>query len=237
MLAGALPVLVAAATLAATVSASPQPNPPGGVLRIGTSDATWQTDPALAYTRSAWELEYATCAKLVNYPDSPWDDHGATRLAPEIAAAMPTISADQRTYTFQIRNDYAFSPPASGVVTAESMKYTFERTLSPELNSPAHQYFTNIDGEVEFHTGQANEINGIVADGDTLTSHLIEPQGEFLALLAMPFTCAIPSGLPRTEQLGPIPSAGPYYISSNDINQHLVASGNPNYAGPRPRRF
>ena len=50
---------------------------------------------------------------------------------------MPTISPDGRTYTFQIRDDYAFSPPATGVVTAQSMKYTFERTLHPDMASPA----------------------------------------------------------------------------------------------------
>ena len=60
---------------------------------------------------------------------------------------MPTISEDGLTYTFQIRNDFAFSPPASGVVTAQSMKYTFERTLSHEMASPASQFFTNIVGE------------------------------------------------------------------------------------------
>ena len=221
---------------ASSVSASPK-TPPAGTLRIGTSSASWQVDPALAYISSAWELEYATCAKLVNYPDSQWDDHEATLLRPEIAAAMPTVSQDGLTYTFQIRNDYAFSPPATGVVTAQSMKYTFERTLSPELASPAQQYFTNIVGEVEFHNGQANEITGIVADGDTLTFHLIEPEGEFLTLLAMPFTCAVPIGLPLTEQFAPIPSAGPYYISSNSINQQLITSRNPNYTGPRPQRF
>ena len=48
---------------------------------------------------------------------------------------MPTISAGSRTYTFQIRNDYAFSPPASGVVTAQSMKWTFERSLIPDMAS------------------------------------------------------------------------------------------------------
>ena len=76
-----------------------------------------------------------------------------------------------------------------------------------------------------------------MAQGDTLTFHLIEPQGDFLTLLAMPFGCAIPIGLPRVEQLGPIPSAGPYYISANDINVLTTFSRNPNYDGPRPQRF
>jgi ABC-type oligopeptide transport system substrate-binding subunit len=93
---------------------------------------------------------------------------------------MPEISPDRRTYTFHIRDDYAFSPPASGVVTAQSMKWTFERTLSPAMASPAQAFFHNIVGAEAYMNGQASEISGITADGDTLTIHLIEPQGHFL---------------------------------------------------------
>ena len=28
-------------------------------------------DPPLAYTIITWDIEYATCAKLFNYPDAP----------------------------------------------------------------------------------------------------------------------------------------------------------------------
>ena len=228
---------VGAIALASSTSASAPRIPPPGTFAIGTTGASVQVDPGLAYITTAWEFEYMTCAKLVNYPDTPWGEQDPSRLRPEIAASMPTISQDRRTYTFQIRNDFAFSPNASGVVSAQSMKYTYERTLSPELASPAHQFFTNIVGEVAFHSGQANEITGIVAQGDTLTFHLIEPQGEFLTLLAMPFGCAIPIGLPRVEQLGAIPSAGPYYISANDVNTLTTISRNPNYDGPRLQRL
>ena len=228
---------VGAVAVASSTSASSPRIPPPGTFAIGTTGASVQIDPALAYITTAWEFEYMTCAKLVNYPDTPWGEQDPSRLRPEIAASMPTISEDRRTYTFQIRDDFAFSPNASGVVSAQSMKYTYERTLSHELASPAHQFFTNIVGEVAFHDGQANEITGIVAQGDTLTFHLIEPQGDFLTLLAMPFGCAIPIGLPRVEQLGAIPSAGPYYISANDINVLTTISRNPNYDGPRPQRF
>ncbi|MEP6910661.1 MAG: ABC transporter substrate-binding protein [Actinomycetota bacterium] len=232
-------VLATLAFVAATaVSAKPTTTPPPtGTFRIGTTGASWQTDPGLAYITSAWELEYATCAKLVNYPDTPWDEHEASRLRPEIAAAMPAISPDRRTYTFQIRNDFAFSPPASGVVTAASMKYTFERTLSHDLASPAGAFFRNIVGEIEYNEGNASEITGIAAQGDTLTITLIEPQGEFLTLLAMPFLCAVPTTMPPNEQFAPIPSAGPYYISALAPNVQLVATRNPNYHGPRPQRF
>src|SRR5207244_6603897 len=103
-------------------------SPPFGPLRIDLQFDPPYVDPALSFDST---LEYATCAKLVNYPDAPPPE--GTRLQPETAAAMPTISQDGRTYTFRIRHDYAFSPPATGVVTAESMKYTFERTLSPDM--------------------------------------------------------------------------------------------------------
>ncbi len=220
---------------AGSVSASPKTVPPPGTFRIGTTGASVQTDPALAYITIAWQIEYATCAKLVNYPDAPGPE--GSRLVPEIAAGMPTISGDGLTYTFQIRNDFAFSPPASGVVSAQSMKYTFERTLHPDLASPGAGFLMNIEGATAYHEGGANEITGIDAQGSTLTIHLLERQGEFLTYLAMPFLCAVPTTLPPVEQFAPIPSAGPYYISEHDINQQITITRNPNYDGPRPRRF
>ena len=231
---------VLALGIAAFVTAAAIPASPTGTadtFKIGTTGASWQVDPGVAYITSAWELEYATCAKLLNHPDTPWDDNEVQRLRPEIATGMPAISEDQRTYTFHIRSDFQFSPPWNTYVTAESMKYTFERTLDHDLASPAQQFFGNIVGATEYMNGQAPEITGIVASGDTLTIQLIEPQGDFLTFLAMPFLCAVPIGLPHVEQVGPIPSAGPYYISSFSVNDVLRASRNPNYHGPRPQRF
>jgi peptide/nickel transport system substrate-binding protein len=228
-------VAIGAALFVASVSASPKTPPPPDTFRIGTTGASVQTDPALAYITIAWQIEYATCAKLVNYPDAEGSEEA--RLVPEIAAGMPTVSADGLTYTFQIRNDFAFSPPASGVVTAQSMKYTFERTLHPDLASPGAAFLMNIEGARAYHEGGPNEITGIVAQGSTLTIHLLERQGEFLTLLAMPFLCAVPTTLPPVEQFAPIPSAGPYYISGHVIDQQITITRNPNYDGPRPRRF
>ena len=122
-----LPLIALVAGLAATPAAADRSG--SSPLRIELDTNIDYVDPALAYYVYSWQLENATCAKLVRYPDlSP---PAGSLLQPEIAAGMPTVSADGRTYTFQIRNDYFFSPPATGVVTAASMKYTFERTLHP----------------------------------------------------------------------------------------------------------
>ena len=133
----------------------------------------------------------------------------------KLATAMPTVSSDGLTYTFHIRDDYAFSPPASGVVTAASMKYTFERTLAPAMASPAIVFYSNIVGATAYNSGSASHISGIVAAGDTLTFTLVQPQGEFMTLLALPFACAVPTTLPMTEAAAPVPTAGPYYVSEH----------------------
>lgn len=41
----------------------------GGIFNYGTAGASVQIDPQLAYVTTAWWLEYATAAKLFNYPD------------------------------------------------------------------------------------------------------------------------------------------------------------------------
>ena len=41
----------------------------GGIWKMGTTGASVQVDPQLAYITTAWWLEYATAAKLYNYPD------------------------------------------------------------------------------------------------------------------------------------------------------------------------
>jgi peptide/nickel transport system substrate-binding protein len=231
-----LPLLALVATLAAAGSASRTSAPPFGPLRIDSFAGIENLDPSRAYYWFDWQRLDATCATLLTYPDAP--PPANTRLQPEIAAAMPSISPDGRTYTMQIRGDFAFSPPASGVVTAESMKYTFKRVLHPNMGSPAASFLMNIVGAREYNRGQTQDVSGITAQGDTLTIRLIEPQGLFSTLLALPPLCAVPTSLPPVPLTqAPIPTAGPYYVSEYVPDQRLVALRNPNYHGTRPHHF
>src|SRR4051794_25869462 len=49
-------------------SSAPKPKA-DAVLRIAVSSDLDSTDPALAYTTQSWAVEYATCLKLITYPD------------------------------------------------------------------------------------------------------------------------------------------------------------------------
>src|ERR1043166_4558260 len=154
----ALAPLVLGASARGTTRA-PEPAPPLGTLQIGLVGNFDSIDPAIAYGTTSWQLEYSTCAKLLDYADSAGAD--GKMLQPEIAAAMPAVSQDGLTYTFQIRNGFAFSPPASGVVTAGSMKYTLQRVLGPSLFSPGYPYLSDIQGAAEYHNGTATDVSGI----------------------------------------------------------------------------
>jgi serine/threonine-protein kinase len=198
------------------------------------------TDPAHAWPNTfRWQLEYATGAQLLNYPDAP-APRGA-RLQPEVAAALPSVSADGRTYTFRIRPGYRFSPPSNQPVTAETFRYSIERALSPGLGAgtPGIEYLRDVVGAEEFNAGKAAHLAGITVRGDVLRIRLVAPAGDFLARLSMPFFAAVPIGTPIVDGgvQKPIPSAGPYYLKVSWGGELLVLERNPNYHGPRPHRL
>ena len=110
----------------------------GGTARLSSQNGVDFVDPALAFYPQSWQLLYATCAKLVNYPDKPAP--AGSQLTAEVAEALPERSADGKTYTFTIRKGFRFSPPSNQPVTAETFRYTIERTLDPRMKSPAGAY-------------------------------------------------------------------------------------------------
>jgi DNA-binding SARP family transcriptional activator/ABC-type oligopeptide transport system substrate-binding subunit len=205
-------------------------------------------EPALSTDPGAYQIEFATCAKLLNYPDEPPPE--GWQLRPEVAAAMPTLSGDRRTYTFRIRPGYRFSPPSNEPVTAETFRYSIERALSPRLaegpvvpNPPGPHVIDDIEGERAFLDGTASHISGLRAGGDTLSITLIRPSPDFLERLALPFFCPVPVGTPFVAGAphrevpggdGSIVSAGPYYVAYYGGDGYVILKRNPNYHGPRP---
>ena len=102
----------------------------GGTLRVVAKSDVSSMDPALAYDFYSWPLEYATCAKLLNYPDKPLP--AGNQLVPEVAAALPSRSADGKTYTFTIRQGFRFSPPSNAPVTAANLQVHDRTHTQPE---------------------------------------------------------------------------------------------------------
>jgi YVTN family beta-propeller protein len=211
--------------------------PSGGTLRMDAPYDVDAMDPAVAYTTLAGQLLYATCAKLLNNPDKPGP--AGSQLTAEVAQALPTRSANGRTYTFTIRSGFRFSPPSNEPVTAQTFKDTIERTLNPRTRSPVAQYFGDIVGAGAYMAGKASHISGVSVQGARLTIRLLSPAPDFLSRIAEPQMCAVPSDTPINSHgvTVPIPSAGPYYVASYTPGQAVVLLRNPNYRGSRPHQL
>jgi YVTN family beta-propeller protein len=222
---GAIPQDLVVADGRVWVSVHPReafdPGETGGTVRVEMPFDVDSLDPALAYIGNSWQILSPTCAKLLNYP-SERGTAGA-QLVPELAESLPKRSDGGRTYTFRIRRGFRFSPPSGEPVTAQTMKYSIERSLNPKMKSDAASLMP--------------DLARVTASGNTLTVRLTRPASNFEARISLPFFCAVPLGTPiDPDGLPRVHAAGPYYVSSHVPGEEITLRRNPNYRGPRPRR-
>jgi peptide/nickel transport system substrate-binding protein len=207
-------VIVLLALLAVVLNGGRHHSAPPRTIVVTQSQDFATLDPALAQSPESWELEYATCAKLLNYPSHA--GYRGTKLVPEVAAALPTISADRLTYSFVVRRGWRFSDGSR--VTAASFAHALSRGRSSELVSPASAYL--------------REVAGWEVRGRALTIRLRRPAPDFAQRLALPYFCAVPTWAPN-EQRDDLPSAGPFAIARYTRGRSLLLRRNPYYHGGR----
>jgi ABC-type oligopeptide transport system substrate-binding subunit len=201
----------------------------GGTMNVDLSTDVDYTDPALDYLSTGWEIEYATCLKLMNYPDA--NGPKGAQLTPEAAAGFPKVSNNGKTYDFTV--NAGFTKFSNGQpVTAANFKAAFDRDADPKMQSPALPFFSDVVGS------DKSPVSGVKVKGNHLIFNLTKAAPDFLARTAMPFFCAIPTNLPHDPNgvLAP-PSAGPYYIADRETNKSITIKKNPNYKGKRPHNL
>jgi peptide/nickel transport system substrate-binding protein len=218
-------VLLAAVCVAGTATATNSAKT-GGTLNIDLSTDLDFTDPALSYLSTSWELEYATCLKLMNYPDGIGP--ATSQLAPEAATGFPKVSNGGKTYDFTVSAGFTKFSDGSNV-TAASFKAAFDRNADPKMQSPSGAFMSDVVGV------STSPVSGVKISGNHLLITLTKAAPDFLARVAMPFFCAIPANTPHDPNglLTPA-SAGPYYIASRVPNKSIVLKSNPFYKGQRP---
>jgi peptide/nickel transport system substrate-binding protein len=222
-------MLLAGVGLAAAAGfAGPEPTN-GGTLRLGLFRDVDSLDPAIAYGLESWMIEFATCAKLYNYPDRP--SPAGTIVIPEVATSLPKVSKDGKTQTIQLKRTYRFHTGRR--ITAASFVAAFNRDANPKLESPATAYLHEIVGADAVVNGKAQSISGVRTVGRyTLQIRTTRLVPDLASRLTMPLFCPIATKTPLQEIDDPLGS-GPYYVTSYIANRQILLERNRFYRGPR----
>lgn len=102
------------------------------------------------------------------------------------------ISADDTRYTFILRRGVQFHN--GDELTAEDVKFSFERLLDRQTDSPYYQFFLpRVIGAVEFRDGKTGDVAGFkVVDEYTFEIQWTKPYVSALYLLSMYFCKILP---------------------------------------------
>ena len=155
---------------------------------------------------------------------------GTTELIPDLAESYE-LSEDGQTYTFKLRDGVTFHN--GRVLTADDVKWSIERVVRPETQSPGQGFFGMIAGFDEVAAGDAQELSGIeVLDPQTIRFTLSRPDATFLHVLALNFAFAVPQE--AVEEFGPDfgnnpVGTGAYRMTDWTLGQHVVFERNPDY--------
>jgi oligopeptide transport system substrate-binding protein len=175
-------------------------------------------------------------------------------LVPNLAEAMPTISADQRVYTFKLRrgvffqDDPCFKDGKGRELVADDFVYSLKRLADPKLQALNFWVIDNkLEGLNEWReksqqanvTDYAEEIAGLRAlDRYTLQFTLKQPYPQFLYALAMKGCYVVPHEAITyygTEFINHPVGTGPFVIENfNPQDTKITFRKNPTF---RDKRF
>lgn len=191
----------------------------GGTLRVAlVGDAEWVAggtywDPAFFWSFNPL-FRCCLVRTLLSYNGRPTEEGGA-ELRPDLAVALPDISADGLTWTFHLKPGIHYAPPLEDrTVEARDFVTGFEHAL--RYGEPLLE---GIVGVTEFLEGTADTIAGLeTPDSLTLVVRLDAPAGDLGNRLA-------------TSPAAPLPAEALAGREDADYNGFLVASGPYMYEG------
>jgi oligopeptide transport system substrate-binding protein len=221
------------------------------VLHYYHKDDVKHIDPANAFDTFSTELVTNLYEALYQY-----DYLNETyRLVPLLAADMPKISPDHKTYTIRIKRGVRFHddpvfPEGKGrEVKAQDFVYAIKRLAIPAIQSNG---WWLVDGKIQginaFHDKLVSapkpeipkllmeKVDGIVAlDDYTLQIKCVKPYPQLMFALAMSFTAPMAREVvekyadDRGNLVDKAVGTGAFYLKRWDRGNRIVLERNPNY--------
>jgi peptide/nickel transport system substrate-binding protein len=211
----------------------------GNAFFYNDPDGLNTLDPVAIGARSPWWIGGHIFIGLV-------DLDSALTPIPRLARSW-TTSDDGLRWTFNLRTDIRFADDAAFPggkgrrVTAEDVRYSFERVCDPATKTTGFWVFGGkVAGADEFFKARnekgaatVEHVSGLnVINDSTFEITLTKPFPPFLAMLSIPYCYVVPKE--AIEKYGadffkkPV-GAGPYRLVEWEKDQRLVLARNPGY--------
>jgi ABC-type transport system substrate-binding protein len=222
---------------------------PGGTLRVGVlidggvgrCDLTFcggeVNDPQInGIAGPTYEILRCCLSRSLLSYNGQSTSGGGTLLRPDLAARLPDVSADGRTWTFHLRPGVRYGPPLQRIeVTAADLVRSVERLLGqppPDLPEAYGQILDSylggflaltqiIEGAQDYVDGKVEHISGLeTPDPHTFVVHLTKPNGSLGYLFSLPDTAPIPPNrFDPNARFGTAEGHARYYV------RYLVPTG------------
>jgi peptide/nickel transport system substrate-binding protein len=200
----------------------------GGTLKLVNANDPDSFDPARAYYAYVWNFMkgYYVRTLLTNQAASGED---GLKLVPDLAAEMPTISDDKKTYTFKLKPGVKFEDGSP--ITSKDIKYGVERVFAQDVLSGGPTYLIDVLDQGQSYPGPYKDTDpnklGLKSvetpDDNTIIFKLKDPLSDFAYLLAMPGAGPVPKDKDTGDKYGAKPvSSGPYKFQSYDQGKKAV---------------
>ena len=199
--------------------------PAGGTLRVVSVVPPASIDPALLYPLTQAQFSDATYDTLVTFQKT--GGSSGLQLVPDLALAMPTVSAGGTVYTFTLRPGLRYS--TGRPVRAAGLPV--RSRARPGAQSGCGILPRRHRGRGGVRPGKpATWLAASSADdsASTVTFRLTAPDPDFLDKLAFEFTAPVPPYIPpRDVGRDPVPGTGPYMITRYIPGEEVVFARNP----------
>jgi peptide/nickel transport system substrate-binding protein len=206
----------------------------GGTITIVSGTAPQSADNEGDFTTQGNELYSVVNTPLLVFKRAAGD--AGSQIQPGLAASLPEVSKDGKTYTFQLRQGLHYSDGRP--IKASDFKFAIKRAC--KINWSAKSFLTSfIAGAADYDAGKAKDISGITTNDSsgTITVKLSQPFGAIVDVLALAGTAPLPKDTPMKPQnsQGTI-GDGPYKWSQITPGQSYQLVKNPKYDIPgQPR--
>ena len=147
-------------------------------------------------------------------------------LVPCLLTEVPTFEADGVTLHCTLKDNIKCHDGST--LTANDVKYTFERMFTPSTGAKSTYMYDRIKGAAEMLAGTATELEGLTVEDDThFTFVLTDPMASFVNNLGISYAQIFPKAACEaagdkwgwgTDCVG----TGKYKVSSNDDTTEIV---------------